>query len=73
MLSNQIATRNIKEKDAEQAELARKLGGKVHVTDFCVLLAAYRARVQDPLTIPHRNFVLVIVEVCSAVDSFKAI
>ena len=45
-MSNQIATRNMKEKKAGQVELARKLDANVRVTNFRVLFAAYRARVQ---------------------------
>ena len=48
---NQIATRNTKEKKAWQAELARKLDANVRVTNFRVLFAAYRARVQGPLAL----------------------
>ena len=49
LLSNQIATRNTKEKKAGQVELAQKLDANVRVTNFRVLFAAYRARVQGPL------------------------
>ena len=48
LLSNQIATHNTKEKRTGQAELARKLDVNVRVTNFRVLFAAYRARVQGP-------------------------
>ena len=48
LLPNQTATRNTKKK-AGQAELARKLNANVRVTNFRVLFAAYRARVQGPL------------------------
>ena len=43
--------RNTKEKKAEQVRLARKLGANVRVTNFRVLFAAYRARVQGPLSL----------------------
>ena len=46
LLSNQIATRK---KKAGQVELERKLDANVRVTNFRVLFAAYRARVQGPL------------------------
>ena len=46
LLSNQIAPRNTKEKKAGQVELARKLDANVRATNFPVLFAAYRARVQ---------------------------
>ena len=49
LLSNQVATRNTKEKKAGQAGLARKLDASFRVTNFRVLFAAYRARVQMPL------------------------
>ena len=48
LLFNQIATRDTKEKKAGQAELARKPDANVRVTNFRVLFAAYRARVQGP-------------------------
>ena len=48
LLSNQIATRNTKEKKAGRVELARKLDADVRVTDFRVLFAAYLAHVQGP-------------------------
>ena len=48
LLSNQIATRNTKEKKAGQVELARKLDANVRVTNFQMLFAAHRARAQDP-------------------------
>ena len=48
LLSNQIETRNPKEKKAGQAEFARKLDANFRVTNFCVLFVAYRARVQSP-------------------------
>ena len=40
LLSNQIATRNTKEKKARQVELARKLDPNVRVMNFRVLFAA---------------------------------
>ena len=52
LLSDQIATRNSQhetrntKKQAGQVELAQKLDAKVRVTNFCVLFAAYRTRVQ---------------------------
>ena len=49
LLSNQIATRNTKEKKTGQVELARKQGANVRATNFRALFAAYRARVQAPL------------------------
>ena len=48
LLSNQIPTRNTKEKKTGQVELARKLDANVRVTNFHVLFEAYRARVQGP-------------------------
>ena len=46
VLSNQRATCNTKEKKTGQVELERKLDANVRVTNFRVLFAAYRARVQ---------------------------
>ena len=48
-LSNQIGTRNLKEKKAWQAELARKLDANVRDTNLRVLFAAFRACVQGPI------------------------
>ena len=48
-MSNQIATRNTKEKKAGQAELAQKLDANVRVTNFRAFFAAYLAHVQGPL------------------------
>ena len=46
-IRSQLATK--KENKAGQVELARKLDANVRVTNFHVLFAAYRARVQGPL------------------------
>ena len=64
MLSNQIATRNTKEKKAGQVELARKLDANVHVSKFRVLFAAYRARVQGPL-----NILVTSIRKCPTIES----
>ena len=49
LLSNQIVTRNMKEKKAGQAELARKLYANICITNFRALFVAYCARVQGSL------------------------